>query len=223
MLLGNYNVFNCNPGHAVGGVTDPTYWSKSGSAQMFYYGDSAVSGQTEKAHFPGRFVLAPKAGGLTSRRSATFTITPAAAIAGGLPGSGSATITFSPTATLISVASGSGSATVTFSTSALIGALAGVSGSTTVTLSPAGTILGVGYMSGLSTNETEFSEAALDRAVWTALATDYNDAGTMGEKMNDAGSGGDPWATVVPGSYTAGTAGWLMGKLLTVGKFLGLK
>ncbi|MBK7330866.1 MAG: hypothetical protein IPI85_17805 [Dehalococcoidia bacterium] len=30
----------------------------------------------------------------------------------------------------------------------------------------------------------------------------YNDVGTMGEKMNDAGSG-NPWTEVIEGSYTA--------------------
>jgi len=249
MLLGNYNVFNAAPGHAVGGPTDPTRWYKGGTVQNFYLGDHVISGETDKSSFPGGYnppyswILAPKAGGISSRNNTTFSVTATAAIAGGLPGSASATVTFSTTATgglivsgsgsaqidfsssgtLISVADGSGSATLTFSTSALIGALAGVSGSATITLSPDATSYAVGFMSGTSTNETEFSEAALARAVWSALKADYDEAGTMGEALNNAGSAGDPWSTALPGSYTAGTAGYILSKCLTVAKFLGLK
>lgn len=45
-------------------------------------------------------------------------------------------------------------------------------------------------------------------AVWSAIAADYFAAGTMGEKLNDAGGAADPWDDV---------------RALTVGKFLGLK
>lgn len=39
--------------------------------------------------------------------------------------------------------------------------------------------------------------------VWQGAATGYNAPGTMGEKVNDAGSAGNPWATVLEGGYTA--------------------
>jgi hypothetical protein len=56
-----------------------------------------------------------------------------------------------------------------------------------------------------------------------ATAADNNQAGTMGEKLNDAGSAGNPWAAELTSNNTEGTFGWLAQKLLTVGKFLGLK
>ena len=37
MLLGNYNIFNNNPGRAVGGVTDPVNKFKEGSFCLFYH------------------------------------------------------------------------------------------------------------------------------------------------------------------------------------------
>lgn len=218
MLLPNYNVFNANPGRAIGGPTDPTIWYKGGTVQNFYSGDHVVSGQTDKSSFPPGYnpphswILAPKAGGMSSHNEATFTITPAAAIAGGLPASGSTTITLTPTATgglivsgfgsasitlsatgsILSIAAASGSATVSLSGTALIGALAGLSGSSTVTLTPTAAITAIGYLSGISTSESEFSEAALARAVWDAVASDYNDSGSMGAKMNAAGGSNSP-------------------------------
>jgi hypothetical protein len=48
-------------------------------------------------------------------------------------------------------------------------------------------------------------------AVWAAIAASNNDTGTMGEKLNDAGSAGNPWAATETGNIeTDGT----MGKLL---------
>lgn len=40
-------------------------------------------------------------------------------------------------------------------------------------------------------------------AVWSALASANNVAGTMGEKLNDAGSASNPWTEVIESGYTA--------------------
>jgi hypothetical protein len=141
--------------------------------------------------------------------SGSTTITFDATGTGGLiaGATGTATITFSQTGVLASVATISGSTTITFTPTALLGALAGLSATGTITLTPTATSYAVGYLSGTSTNETEFSAAALAAAVWSALAASYNEAGTMGEKMNDAGAAGDPWSTSLPGTYTGDQAG----------------
>lgn len=60
-------------------------------------------------------------------------------------------------------------------------------------------------------------------AVWEALATDFNNAGTMGEKLNDAGAAGNPLAALLVDDVDAGTFGERVQKLLTTAKFLGLK
>jgi hypothetical protein len=39
--------------------------------------------------------------------------------------------------------------------------------------------------------------------VWSAIASNNNVAGSMGEKLNDAGSASNPWTEVLEGSYTA--------------------
>lgn len=47
-----------------------------------------------------------------------------------------------------------------------------------------------------------------------ATAASWNTAGTIGAKINAAGSAGDPWATLLPGSYASGTAGNIIGNNL---------
>ena len=242
MLLGNYNVFNKNPGRAIGGPTDPTIWYKGGTAMRFYVGDHVISGQTDKSSFadgyrpPYTWILAPKAGALSSHRQTQVTFSETASLAGGLPasgsttitftetatgglivsGSGSASITFDATGTILSIAAGSGSASITLSGSALIGALAGLAGTGSITLTPTATIYAIGYLAGISTSETEFSAAALASAVWDALLADHAISGSMGAAMAAAGSAGDPWSTPLPGAYGSGTAGELLGtKVLT--------
>lgn len=44
-----------------------------------------------------------------------------------------------------------------------------------------------------------------------ATASSWDGAGTIGQKINAAGSATDPWATALPGSYSAGQAGYIVG------------
>jgi hypothetical protein len=50
---------------------------------------------------------------------------------------------------------------------------------------------------------TDLSPENLASAVWSALAASNNLAGTMGEKLNDAGSASNPWTEVIESGYTA--------------------
>lgn len=45
--------------------------------------------------------------------------------------------------------------------------------------------------------------AAIAEAVWSALATLNNNPGSLGEKLNDAGSASNPWTETIEGSLTA--------------------
>ncbi|MCK9324718.1 MAG: hypothetical protein M0P69_04400 [Bacteroidales bacterium] len=50
--------------------------------------------------------------------------------------------------------------------------------------------------------------------VWEEAIVDHSGtAGSTAEKLNAAGAAGDPWTTELPGSYTAGQAGNLIGKI----------
>lgn len=57
---------------------------------------------------------------------------------------------------------------------------------------------------------TGLSTANVGAAVWQALAASFNGPGTMGEKMNDAGSAANPWTEDLSGEQTAGTAGYML-------------
>lgn len=48
-------------------------------------------------------------------------------------------------------------------------------------------------------------------AVWDEDVADHNGAGSTGAALAAAGSAGDPWATPLPGAYTAGQAGKIIG------------
>lgn len=82
--------------------------------------------------------------------------------------------------------------------------LASVVGSLTGTGSLSGDIRGKASMSAdIFVNESTATTEALAAAVWNSLAASFNTAGTMGEKMNDAGSAANPWTEVIESGYTA--------------------
>lgn len=54
----------------------------------------------------------------------------------------------------------------------------------------------------------------VQNSVWEASAASHNSSGTLGAKLNSAGSAGDPWGTALPGAYGVGTAGNILGNNL---------
>jgi hypothetical protein len=73
-------------------------------------------------------------------------------------------------------------------------------------------------------NSAGLTELNLENVVWNALTANHTTGGTTGKALVDAGAAGNPWGTPVSGNTDAGSFGELVGKkLLTVGKFLGLK
>lgn len=200
-------------------------WGQHGALRNIY-SQSAVS---NKSGYPSGYLhpkswcMPPKAGGLSSSNEAELSFDQTGLAVGGknaegtsavtftlngtgglvVSGIGTATVTFDVSGDLIAVASSTGTATLTFSEAAAISAQAGIFGTANVTIIPSGQSYAVGYMEGLSTNETEFSASNLASAVWNALAASYNSSGTMGEKVNAAGTAGNPWTEVIEGTYTA--------------------
>lgn len=200
----------------------------TGRNRNIYAGEASISNKSSipaGARHPVAWVMAPKDGGMASHNSAKVELSQVGFGVLGLPGSGASTITldvtdatgglvvsgsgvanisFTTDGTILSIASGSGSATITLSApDALIGAEAGIAASGTISITPTALISAVGFMSGLSTSETEFSATALANAVWQAEAATYNGTGSMGEKLNDAGSASNPWTEVIESGLTA--------------------
>ena len=121
-------------------------------------------------------------------------------LAAALVGSGTVTAA-NLQAFLAAVADISGSGTISSADLEGFGAiLAALTGSGTAT----GSILtGVGELTADILSYSDLTVEGMRDAVWNAVAANYNDVGTMGEKMNDAGSGSNPWTEVIEGSYTA--------------------
>ena len=72
MLLGNFNIFNANPGRAIGGPTDPIIFRKAATTQNYYTGEASIPAATPKDSFPYGYVppytytLSPNSGGIGS-------------------------------------------------------------------------------------------------------------------------------------------------------------
>lgn len=70
---------------------------------------------------------------------------------------------------------------------------------------------------------TELSPQSLANAVWSAPSVENNLVSSMGEKLNAAGLSANPWSANLSDNNSPGTFGNFVQKLLTLGKFLGLK
>lgn len=206
-----------------------------GSRRNIFMGEAGIDPKSSipaGARHPVAIQMPQKAGGLASRNASKIELIQTGNGVRGLPStgtstitltvldatgglivsaSGSATISSSASGSIIAVVNGSGSASVSLSaTDATLGAIAGLTAQGTISFAGSAQSYAVGYMSGTSTNETEFSEAALARAVWSAEADDYNQSGTMGAKMNAAGGGSSPediaqgvWEYIIESGFEA--------------------
>lgn len=229
-LIGNYSVLAKDPGNSIGGgsigrgMNRGDYNKVSQSRARFWQVDA-----DPKASLPGGYrppytwVLPQTSGALASRRiiagsgtltgsgamgrnadaslsgSGDLTATGALVVSAVAALTGSGTLTGSIVAVLQAAASLTGSGTVTGTTDALAWAVATLTGSGDLTA----TRYATGNMTSAIQPFTTLSPESLASAVWSSVATANDTAGTMGEKLNDAGSAGNPWATVIEGSYTA--------------------
>jgi len=66
------------------------------------------------------------------------------------------------------------------------------------------TLTGSGELTAdITVTGTGLSTANVGEAVWSALAAANNSAGSMGEKLNDAGSASNPWTEIIESGLTA--------------------
>lgn len=73
-----------------------------------------------------------------------------------------------------------------------------------------GTLTGLGALSADIVAYGDLTPEGIRDAVWAAVAASNNAPGTMGEKLNDAGSAANPWTEDLSGAQTAGTAGFML-------------
>lgn len=230
-LIGNYSVLGKSPGRfwggtAVGGGADKGNYQKAGPMRGRFASANwqPKSGVPDGYRPPIAWLLPQKPGGLASRYviNGTGSLTASGAlgrnILATLAGSGDLTATGALIVSAIANLAGTG----TISTADLLAILqaeATIAGTSTATatadalgwiigtLAGTGTLTGTRYATGsLEADITPFTTLSpenLAAAVWDAVAADNNDTGTMGEKVNDAGSASNPWTEVIEGNYTA--------------------
>lgn len=243
MLLGNYTPLSANPGRCIThAIPNPYKWRTGGNVYGFYTGNAVVDGETEKSSFPNGYVppyswtLAPVAGGLGSVNEIVGDSDMTAAMAQGINiaadmiGVGTLSSNLSLIVGLFADLAGSGvisanmvgvvqmaadlvgTGSVTSGLSLLANCVASLIGTGAVSA----TLRGDLYMSAdIYVSAATASVQEMVYAVWNAIAADYNNSGTMGEKLNGAGSAGDPWTTDLTGYNTDGTAGKKLKELKT--------
>jgi hypothetical protein len=117
---------------------------------------------------------------------------------------GDAFMTWTQTGALSLTIGLSGDLIASMTGSGALSMLVPISGDALATMTGAADLKGYLALAGDITPFTELSPENLAAAVWNSLAASYNDTGTMGEKLNDAGGAGNPWNTVIESGYTAG-------------------
>lgn len=212
----------------------PTMFHKTSMMRGFSRFTTQYSSQPEGCRHPHVWMMPQKAGRLASRnnvtgageittdiwavRLATAGLTGSGTISNALGGlivqlvaalAGTGTISNADMkAFLAAVASLSGSGNVSSATLIAFGALISALSGSGTTVGSAAT--GIGELAADILSYGNLTPEGLRDAVWSALAANYNVAGTMGEKLNDAGSAANPWTEDLSGSLTEDTAGWIL-------------
>lgn len=115
---------------------------------------------------------------------------------------GSTTFTFAGLGSAVAPLNSSGSAAIVFASAANTGGVADITGIDNVSFSAAAATGALGWMTAVPIVQ-EVTAESIAEAVWSALSVSNNAAGSMGEKLNDAGSASNPWTEAIEGSVTA--------------------
>lgn len=121
-------------------------------------------------------------------------------IAGGVA---NGAITIDGTAVMFAAIAASATGVITVGGSATASAIGHMLASGNIIVDGDAVPFGIGWMDGTSDFGNELSPNNLAKAVWDAVAGEVNAPGTMGEKLNDAGSATNPWTEVIESGYTA--------------------
>ncbi len=245
MILANYTQQNRNCVRELGqGFTNPLSQFKPQLFHSFYTPDTVMPDLDKSAFNHGynthsAWHLPPKSGGVAS----TLNLNGTGNVSGSLLAvklaeaalSGEGTLEALGSLIVQAIAALSGSGTITDAqVNAFLAAVASLSGSggvTTANLTGLGNVVAAIFGSGtaagstatgiaeaiaaLTVTGTGLSTANVGQAVWAALAAANNEAGSMGEKLNDAGAAGNPWAALLAANNDPGTFGELVQLLET--------
>ena len=238
LLYGGPNKYSATAAGA-GEVARNQTTSQRGRHYNFQSGSHAVTDVTNKAGWPqgkGKisWQLPQKSGAISSFREGAITIDFSATGERGLNGVGTATITINGSGVGGLIAGGVAAATITINGSASIFAAIAGEATATITISGSGSTAaighsvasgtvnidgalisyGIGWMEATSDYGNDLTPDNLAAAVWNAIAADFNDSGTMGQKMNAAGTAGDPWTADETDYTTPGTMGYVVAQTI---------
>lgn len=204
-------------------------FARTGANRNITAGEGITSGLVSLPsgnRHPSAWMMPQKPGALASRNSITGTGSAAAAAlavklaAADLTGSGSLEAIGGLIVQLIADIAGSGGISEA-DAKAFLQAVASIGGSGGISEAQAtglgelvaaitglglvdATLTGTGELSAdLVVTGTGLTTGNVGAAVWAAIASANNTAGTMGEKLNDAGSGTNPWTEVIEAGYSA--------------------
>ncbi len=244
MILGNIDQVSFNPYRALGHFSVQSNFKPS-TRYLAYFPDTTIDSVFSTASFPTgteppySWLLAPKGGELSSTTLIVGTGTLAGSLTMGktmeadLSGIGELTSSLSLITSLLADLSGSGDITADLSlTLGLASDLLGsgdLAGALSLLVPLNSNLSGIGTLtanlkglaslaSNIYVNQSEATVQQLVAGVWNALAADYNESGTMGEKLNAAGTAGDPWTTDLSGYNTVGTAGKIVKQIKSIGQ-----
>lgn len=159
---------------------------------------------------PSAWLMPQKAGGMASHNRCDLTLTASgegalgrnmvgtsaitidADALGGLiaGGVGNATISITASGDIVATIGAPGTATISLIGSADIGALGWLEGTSEIGIDGSLVAYALGHMQGSTQDLAEMTPGTVATAVWTAVAASFNEAGTMGNKLNTASSGG---------------------------------
>lgn len=220
-LIGNCSLLHKSPAKYLTGTVgfnDRANWNKPG--MMRSRGNLSISSLWKYDAIPsgfyaGRAFFPPQTAGRIAART-SLTVSAAASGAQGLPGSAmasmaigaaavggliaagvaNATMTIGGSANIAGLAAGVANATLTIGGSAQIGAITWGVANATMTISGSAQPSALGYMTASTMNDSILTPAGITAAVWSALKTDYNNAGSMGNALNNASAGGVDYAAL---------------------------
>ena len=144
-------------------------------------------------------------GALGKNGIATGSISLEGSAVGGLIAGGvaSGTITVGGSAVMFAALGGTAVGVITVGGTAEMSAIGHMLASGSINVDGSVYETGIGWMVATSDFGNELTADKLAEAVWNKVAADVNDPGTMGEKLNDAGSATNPWTEVIESGYTA--------------------
>lgn len=215
-------------------------WNTPGLTRNRFYGENWLSGTADRFGVPSAYAspyawtLPPHSGGIGSNvglqgvgsftGSGALGVNIESTIAGsGTISSANLGLILSAVATLSGIGGLSASIVGALNASATLagqgnftgslGALAGAVATLSGTGEFSSDVTAIGHVTAdIYVNQSTATVNEIVAGVWNALAADFNTSGTMGQKLNGAGSAGDPWTTDLSTYTTAGTAGALMKK-----------